>query len=359
MSRPTVSVVVPTRDRAVTLPVALGSALAQRGVDVEVIVVDDGSADQTPALLAALDDPRVRVLRHDRPEGVAASRNMGLVVAGGEWVAFLDDDRWSPVKLARQLEALGRSASPWSCTGAVVVDQAWRPVRLQSPPADLPTQLRGWNAVPGGGSGVVVRRDVVVALGGFDPRLAILADWDLWLRMAALAPPAVVAAPHVAYRLQGGSLSQRLQGIHRELARVRAGAGAVPERARWRPWLAEMHQRAGRRGRAALSWLAGVGPLIPPVQGLRRAAGAILYGPAAVARRDAVDAAALDPALGRVVAAWLEAAQGAYRRAQRGSAPASPPAWGPATEAASAAGGPGWARDSPAREAHRQPSRRS
>jgi hypothetical protein len=346
MSRPLASVVIPTRDRARLLPAALGSALAQRDVDVEVIVVDDGSADATPALLASLGDQRVRVVRTGRPGGVAAARNLGLAAARGDWVAFLDDDDlWAPLKLARQLDALERTGSAWSCCGAVVVDCTWRPLRVQAPPPDLCAQLRGWNAVPGGGSGVVARRHLLASLGGFDTALSILADWDMWLRLAALGPPAVVAVPLVAYRLQGQSLSHGLRGIRRELVRVRAGAGAAPDRARWRPWLAEMHQRAGRRGRAAASWLAGVGPLVPPRQALRRAAGAVLYGPAAVTRRDAVDAAGVDGAVRRAVPAWLAAARDAYRRA-RGEAPVPPD-------------GPGWAQGPPAREAHRAPSRGS
>lgn len=357
MSPPLASVVVPTRDRAAAVPIALGSALAQRGVDVEVIVVDDGSTDGTPALLGSVGDRRVRVLRHGRPEGVAAARNLGLAVARGEWVAFLDDDDlWAPAKLARQLDALGRSGAAWSCCGAVVVDRSWRPLRVQSPPPDLLAQLRGWNAVPGGGSGVVARRDLLVSLGGFDTALSILADWDMWLRLAAVGPPAVVAAPLVAYRLQSGSLSHGLWGIRQELARVRASTGAVPERARWRPWLAEMHQRAGRRGRAAFSWVVGIGALVPPVLGLRRAAGAIVYGPAAAARRDAVDAVAVDGALRLAVPEWLAAAHEALQRARdRGPAGRAPgPVVGSGSGSVQATSER--APVAPAREAQREPT---
>src|SRR5690242_16683672 len=78
----------------------------QRDVSLEVVVVDDGSADGTREALAALQDPRVRVVRHDQSRGQAVARDSGVAAARAEWVAFLDDDdRWSPDKLRRQLDA--------------------------------------------------------------------------------------------------------------------------------------------------------------------------------------------------------------------------------------------------------------
>src|SRR3712207_5655017 len=106
---PEISVVIPTRDRCAELMVAgLPAALGQEGVDHEVIVVDDGSADGTSALLADREEGRLRVIRNDSPRGVAAARNQGLRAALAEWVAFLDDDDlWSPHKLRDQLDAAG------------------------------------------------------------------------------------------------------------------------------------------------------------------------------------------------------------------------------------------------------------
>src|SRR5690348_694187 len=98
---PDISVVIPTRNRWDLLSRSgLSAALMQEDVDVEIIVVDDGSTDETPARLAALEDPRVTVIRHDQPRGVAAARNRGIAAARGEWLAFLDDDDlWAPDKL--------------------------------------------------------------------------------------------------------------------------------------------------------------------------------------------------------------------------------------------------------------------
>ena len=101
---PTVSVIIPTYNRAHLLPRALESVLAQTFEDLEVLVVDDGSTDGTEAVVTGYDD-RVRYLRQPQNAGVSAARNRGLREARGEFVAFLDsDDEWFPEKLARQVE---------------------------------------------------------------------------------------------------------------------------------------------------------------------------------------------------------------------------------------------------------------
>ena len=102
-----VSVIIPTHDRCERLRLALRSALAQRGVDVEVIVVDDGSSDGTRAFVEGLKDPRVRLVHNEVAMGESGARNRGISEAGRAWVAFLDDDDlWAPDKLASQLDAL-------------------------------------------------------------------------------------------------------------------------------------------------------------------------------------------------------------------------------------------------------------
>ena len=106
-----VTVVIPTRDRGHLLPRSLRSALAQRDVTLEVVVVDDGSvppaAHNKVVARVCATDARVRVLRHMTPKGVSAARNSGIEAATGRWIAFLDDDDiWAPQKLASQLAAL-------------------------------------------------------------------------------------------------------------------------------------------------------------------------------------------------------------------------------------------------------------
>src|ERR1700758_225015 len=98
-----VSVVLPTHNRLHLLPVAIGSILRQEGVELELIVVDDGSTDGTGAWLdrLAAAEPRVKVVHHDRPRLMSGARNAGIARASSPWVAFCDDDDvWAPGKLA-------------------------------------------------------------------------------------------------------------------------------------------------------------------------------------------------------------------------------------------------------------------
>ena len=132
---PDVSVVIPTHNRSELLSLTLRSALRQRGVDLEIIVVDDGSVDDTPRLVGALGDPRIRMLRHDVAQGVSAARNHGIVESQGRWIAFLDDDDlWSPEKLALQLHALRETGRGWAYTGMVHVAIDNRVIAGQPPP---------------------------------------------------------------------------------------------------------------------------------------------------------------------------------------------------------------------------------
>lgn len=258
-----VAVVVPTRNRRELLLDVLGAVLAQRDVDVEVVVVDEGSSDGSADAVAALGDPRVRVVRHEVARGLPAARNIGIAHVRDEWLAFCDDDDlWAPTKLAEQLAAIDASGAVWSCTAAAEVDPQLSIIGWQRPPAsgiDLEA-MRGRNPVPGGGSTVLVRRDAVLRLGGFDESMRAAEDWDMWWRLCSLGPPATVDRPLVAYRVW-------TQGMSRDLSRIDAGAGAVVarqgsgpaaivghrEHARYR---IKLMARNGQRLRAAAALLA-------------------------------------------------------------------------------------------------------
>src|SRR5262245_53435868 len=109
---PQVSVVVPHYNDVSTLGAALDSALHQSVGDIEVILVDDCSSEDTSLVVGRFDDPRLRVIRHDFNRGPAAARNTGIAAARGEFIAFLDaDDIWYPSKLEHQLAALGHDAA--------------------------------------------------------------------------------------------------------------------------------------------------------------------------------------------------------------------------------------------------------
>ena len=124
---PDISVVVPTRNRSRLLAVTLRSALAQRGIDFEIIVVDEASSDDTQAVIGSFNDPRIRAIRHDTPQGVSAARNRGIDEARGAWLAFLDDDDlWAPDKLARQLSTARTCDAHWVYVGHVNINYRYQ-----------------------------------------------------------------------------------------------------------------------------------------------------------------------------------------------------------------------------------------
>ena len=176
-------------------------------------MVDDGSTDETQQWLAANDDPRVRVFRHEESRGVAAARNTGIREARAEWVAFCDDDDiWAPQKLRKELDALAESGADFCYAEAVVLDEEARGVFPDQPapsPDALPSRLLTGNVLPGGASNVVVKTAMARELGGFDERLSHVEDWDLWLRLADSARGVHCPEVLVAYRWHGENATAR------------------------------------------------------------------------------------------------------------------------------------------------------
>ena len=228
-----VSVIIPTRNRRQLLELTLRSVLWQRDVDFEVIVVDDGCTDDTPQMLRDRRDPRIRMVRHERSQGVSAARNHGIAEARGEWVAFLDDDDlWAPDKLAHQLDALGRCGCRWAYAGAVdiTVDNRVIAGRSPTPPEQVVKELPARNMLPAGSSNVIVAKAWLPMPTVFDGSLFHSADWDLWIRLARQGPPACVPEPLVGYRFHPGSTSLDLAGMYFEVLRSRADRFGVPRR---------------------------------------------------------------------------------------------------------------------------------
>ncbi|MDP9433916.1 MAG: glycosyltransferase [Actinomycetota bacterium] len=260
MRPPLVSVVVPTHGRAAMLPRLLASVLRQDVADLELLVVDDGSPDETQDVLARCADPRLRVLRHERPRGVAHARNTGTAAARGRWVAWCDDDDvWDPAKLRLQLAALAAAPGAlWSNGGSVYVDSDLHLTRVRRcpRPETVLADLLRVNVVTGGGSGVLADRELALSLGGFDPALSMYADWDLWARLAAAAPLAVVDRPLVGYVEHDGGMSRgrldlalsELDLLAASLDRIGAAAGLTErlDRLMLGQWV-RRQQNGGRR----------------------------------------------------------------------------------------------------------------
>ena len=257
---------IPTRDRWALLAAhALPSALDQDGVELEVVVVDDGSADGTAAGLERREEPRLRVLRHDGPRGVAAARNTGISAARGDWIAFLDDDDlWSPRKLRIQLDTAEQRNADFVYAAGVLVDRELRVLGADIFPveSELAARLLQGNVIPGGCSNVLVRTRLVREVGGFDEGLTYTEDWDLWLRLA-LAGRGVscadVLVAHVEH--EGNALFRYQPDVVSEYERVltkHAAAGALPVREGRRrvlEWLAHEYGRAGHGRRASRAYL--------------------------------------------------------------------------------------------------------
>ena len=263
-----ITVVVPTRDRWDVVSRTIRSALAQEEVEVEVVVVDDGSVDEAPGALPGLADGRVQLVRHTQPLGAGAARNAGIRAGRGEWIAFLDDDDlWSPQKLRLQLDAAERVGAGLAYAGVVWVDErlALLHGHAPPPPGTLARELLRWNVLWGGASNVVARRDLLESIGGFDEELHQLADWDLWIRLAQAAPAAVADDVLVALVVHEQSmLLVDRRDVFLELDRLAAkhqraavAEGTSVDRARFSRWVAAGHQRAGRRRAAAGAYLRG------------------------------------------------------------------------------------------------------
>jgi glycosyltransferase involved in cell wall biosynthesis len=252
---PEISVVLPTHNRSGLLPLTLRSVLRQHGVDLEVVVVDDGSRDRTGEVVAGLGDPRVRLVRNATPQGVAAARNRGIAEARGTWVAFCDDDDlWAPDKLALQLEAANRAHCAWVYAGAVNVDDRLRILEggPPPPPERVPELLERYNPVPAGASNVMVRAEALARVGLFDPQLRRTEDWDLWIRLARDGRPAAVRRPLVAYRMHPRSNAfADTAEILTETALIGDRHGIPIDHAAHYRRAAWVSLRAGRRWRAA------------------------------------------------------------------------------------------------------------
>ena len=193
---------------------ALASVLAQTHVDLEAIVVDDGSTDRSVTIARGFHDPRVRVITQANV-GVAAARNRGVAEASGEYVAFLDqDDAWLPEKLERQLPLLGAPAAVGLvyCDCFIVAGTGaplgrWSE-RYALPRGRLFDRLIAEATVPI--STVLLRRSTFEAVGGFRTRYRFVEDLDLLLRVAALHTIEVVDRPLAKYRLHVASTSRTL-----------------------------------------------------------------------------------------------------------------------------------------------------
>lgn len=200
------SILIPTYNRCASLPDALDSILLQSyfarhawviNQAYEIIVIDDGSTDGTAAMLRA-NYPAVQL--HEQANlGVSAARNAGLQRAQGEWIALLDsDDTWLPSKLSAQFDAIERTQAKVCHTEEIWVRNG---ARVKLPTTHLkhggmlyPHCLIQCAMSP---SSILLQREVLARVGNFDEALPVCEDYDLWLRVCAAFPVALVSTPQI------------------------------------------------------------------------------------------------------------------------------------------------------------------
>ena len=208
-----VSVVIPNLNYGRFLRQAIDSVLQQTVPPLEIIVVDDGSSDDSVAVVRGY-GTRVVLLEQSRG-GVARARNRGAASATGSHLAFLDsDDAWAPSKLAAQLSRLRDDAVGLVYCGVEFIDEQGTVLAISTRGKagrlleDL-ALLRDFGSM-GGGSGCLITREAFERAGRFDERLSTSADWDLFRRIATAYAFAYVAEPLVKYRVHGA-------GMHRNV----------------------------------------------------------------------------------------------------------------------------------------------
>lgn len=199
-----ITVIIPTYNRSKAVTEAVKSALSQTHVDLEILVCDDGSDDDTRRALDALTDSRLRFVEGGHAGRPSVPRNRGIGLARGEYLAFLDsDDQWLPDKISRQLDIMRARNSQASCTNAwcLTPDRESRRRLIQSSPESIGFgELLIRNTVVC--SSVLVHRSLFRAAGGFPetPLLTALEDYALWLRVVSFARFTMLDEPLVLYR---------------------------------------------------------------------------------------------------------------------------------------------------------------
>jgi glycosyltransferase involved in cell wall biosynthesis len=239
-----VSVVIPTKNRPLSVKRAVASVMGQTLLEIEVIVVIDGFDDKTQAELAKIDDPRLRIVQLPESQGGAEARNVGVAEAKGEWIAFLDDDdEWLPQKLERQLEAAKLSESNFpiiSCclTARTPKGEFIYPRRFPKPDEPLSEYLLARNSFSFGEgliqtSTIFTKRKLLEQI-PFQSGLAKHQDWDWLLKVNTLIDVEIKFLPEtlvIWYCWQERQSTSSTSNWQQSLAWIRDNQNLVTPRA--------------------------------------------------------------------------------------------------------------------------------
>lgn len=203
-----VSIIIPTYNRAHLIRRALDSAINQTFRKTEIIVVDDNSQDNTMEIVTSYKDERVRYIRHQENKGASAARNTGIRESKGRYIAFLDsDDEWLREKLEKQIEKFKTSSPEVGAiySGATIFSDGRRVLDdIPSKRGDIHADELIMDYVVGGGSSLVVRKECLIKVGGFNERLPARQDYDLALRLSKYCKYDFVEEPLVLLHWDSG-----------------------------------------------------------------------------------------------------------------------------------------------------------
>jgi len=218
-----ISVVIPTYNHARWLPESIESALNQTLKSHEVIVVDDGSKDNTREVVSAYP---VRYI-YQANSGRSASRNTGVREATGDWIALLDaDDYWLPRKLELQAGAVGDEGVCYCATTQFFSDGHTEDPEFHGA-STVVSVLRHHNVIDP--SSVIVRRDIILQIGGFNEKMPAAEDWEAWLRLARVCKFVGVPERLLMYRVTGTGMSANPELSLRSMDQiVAAGTAGLP-----------------------------------------------------------------------------------------------------------------------------------
>lgn len=217
MRKVKVSVVIPSYNSARYLTAAIDSVLAQTYENFEILVVDDGSTDETKDVLKRYENS-IRYL-YKPNGGVSSARNHGIENAKGEYLAFLDaDDAWLPEKLEKQIIELEKNAGRACYAAFTACDEKLNPLRVvqnqRSENALRDLLVRG--NVIGTPSAVIIEKKLLKEIGGFDLGLSQCADWEMWVRVAAHAEFFGVEESLVLYREHESNMSRNARLLEKD-----------------------------------------------------------------------------------------------------------------------------------------------
>jgi glycosyltransferase involved in cell wall biosynthesis len=193
MGKIAVSIIIPTYNRADLIGRAVNSILKQTFTDFEIIIIDDGSNDNTPEIIRGFHDPRIKYIRLEQNIGAAAARNMGIREAKSDFIAFQDsDNEWFEDKLEKQMNAFSRASEKvgvvysgiWriGAGGKVYVPSDRRKGGAYKKKGDIHSEILMSNFIDL--SAAIVRKECFSKVGGFDEKLPCMQDWELWIRMS-------------------------------------------------------------------------------------------------------------------------------------------------------------------------------